>query len=92
MVNTDLNSIYGDSRNTPGAERNRDTQLGTGDTSNTLEKFQIPTIGLILSDTSYGSNLGDAVDNSAGRNNIKDLLPRMPQLVETVTTFSYKVS
>ena len=69
----------------------KDTNLGTGYGGNTLELGKINHIGLILRDTQDGSSDGPRARNNENTNGVKGLLPRMAELVQTITTFFYKV-
>jgi hypothetical protein len=71
--------------------RLRDTQLGTGDLRNTLERNKINHIGNEARDTGFGSSDGARARNHENTNEVKGLLQRMSQLVETITTFFYRI-
>jgi len=71
--------------------RLRDTQLGTGDLRNTLERNKINHIGNEARDTGFGSSDGARARNHENTNEVKGLLGRMAQLVETITTFIYRI-
>jgi hypothetical protein len=71
--------------------RLKDIQLGTGDLSNTLEKNKINHIGNEARDTAFGSSDGARARNHENTNEVKGLLGRMSQLVETITTFFYRI-
>lgn len=76
--------------NAPGL-RLRDTQLGTGNTDDTLREGLIDKIGLILRDEQSGSANGDAVNNAAGQNPVKEYLDatKSKNLQKPNETFAY---